>query len=263
MSEIVQFHPSNLLLAALSALDRKALLRHLEFLALPVRMQLELPGKKIDHVYFVEQGIVSITAAHSDAEVGIIGREGMTGLSVMHLDDRSPYGAYMQVEGSGYRIGVDTLLDILRVRVSCHRVLLGFAKAFLVQTSETAVANARASMLQRLARWLLMAEDRLGTAGIPLTHEFLAMMVGTCRPGVTEACHELARRGLIHNARAKIAITDRPGLEGLADGFYGKPEAELRRILANMPQSAVPNRSPHEVGSTVRGVAPCPSLAPR
>ena len=239
MSETGQKQFHNRLLATLPGSDLEFLQKHLQAISLPRRTQLELPNKKIESVYFVESGIVSIvgTTPGSEIEIGIVGREGMTGLSVIHLDDRSPYAAYMQVEGSGQKIAAGVIADAIRRSEACRKAFLGFSRAFMIQTSETAVANARATVLERLARWLLMAHDRLETCEIPLTHEFLAMMMGTRRAGVTEACHELARKQLIDNTRGKIIITDRSGLERFAARFYGVAEQEYVRL---MPQPASP-----------------------
>lgn len=228
---------TNKLLAALPAEIRERLVSHLTFVALPQRMQLEHSSRPIGHVYFIESGIVSITASDSDnpVEIGIIGHEGMSGISVLHGGARSPYGSYMQAEGSGYRLPADILRHFLESEVICRSIFLGFAHAFMIQIAETA---------KRLARWLLMAADRLDGKEIPLTHEFLAMMLGTRRPGVTEACHELARRGLIENRRAKIAIVNRAGLTDLAARFYGVPENELRMILKSSAQARTFARQP-------------------
>jgi CRP-like cAMP-binding protein len=234
MSENGQTPFRNRVLASLPECDLEFLKGHLQPVSLPRRTQLELPNRKIEHVYFVESGIVSIVATTpgSEIEIGIVGREGMTGHSVIHLDDRSPYGAYMQVEGSAQKIAANVVADMVRRSEACRKAFLGFTRAFMVQTSETAVANARATVLERLARWLLMAHDRVETGEIPLTHEFLAMMMGTRRPGVTEACHELARQQLIDNTRGKIIIIDRMGLERFAGHFYGASEHEYARLIS-------------------------------
>jgi CRP-like cAMP-binding protein len=107
---------------------------------------------------------------------------------------------------------------------------LHFAQAFMVQTAHTAVANARGKLEERLARWLLMAHDRVDGDELPLTHEFLALMLGTRRPGVTVAFRLLEQKGLVSTKRALIVIDDRAGLIELAAEFYGVPEAESLRL---------------------------------
>ncbi len=223
----------NNLLSALSAEALAVLGGGLTETALPRRFQLEYPNRKIDHIYFPESGIASIVAPSApgmQVEVGIVGREGMTGISVVHATDRSPYSVYMQVEGAGHRIEAAIVAEAMQRSPECRRVFLGFAQLLLIQVSETAVANARGTIGQRLARWLLMVQDRVGGPEIPLTHEFLALMMGARRPGVTEAIHELSRQGLIAGARGKVDILDRPGLEEHAGRYYGIPEREQRRL---------------------------------
>ena len=101
----------------------------------------------------------------------------------------------------------------------------------MVQTAHTAISNARAKIERRLARWILMAHDRVDGDSLPLTHEFLSLMLGVRRAGVTEALHALATEKLIRSARSEIVVLNRKGLERRACGSYGVPEAELRRLL--------------------------------
>ena len=225
----------NHLLAALPQAVLESISHHFTPVSLPRRTQLEQPDRKIKHVYFLESGICSIVAARSpgiQVEVGIIGKEGMTGLPLVRLNDRSPYSAFMQVEGAAQRIEADMVLGAMERDPECRRVFLGFAQGFFVQVAETAVANAKADVGQRLARWLLMVQDRVGGKDIPLTHEFLSLMMGVRRPGVTGAVQALKRDGLVDGERGKIIIADRVGLEARAGSFYGVPERELERLLA-------------------------------
>ena len=115
-----------------------------------------------------------------------------------------------------------------------RRFLLRFVDCLMIQTSYTAVANVRQRLESRLARWLLMCEDRAGSK-LNITHEFLSIMLGVRRPGVTVAIQVLEGKGLIRASRAKIVIRDREGLIKLADGSYGAPEAEYERLLGNSP----------------------------
>jgi CRP-like cAMP-binding protein len=114
---------------------------------------------------------------------------------------------------------------------SLRGLLLKFAQVFLVQTTQTAIANARAHIDQRLARWILMAHDRTGDNTIRLTHEFVALMLGVRRAGVTEALQSLKRKKLINTGRNQIVVHDRAGIERLAAGYYGVPETEYRRLI--------------------------------
>ena len=109
--------------------------------------------------------------------------------------------------------------------------LLKFVQAFSVQTTHTAICNARAKLDERLARWLLMAQDRIQSDILPLTHEFLSLMLGVRRPGVTVALKALRERGLIAYRRGEITIKDRKGMERVAGEVYGTPESEYRRLI--------------------------------
>jgi CRP-like cAMP-binding protein len=112
-----------------------------------------------------------------------------------------------------------------------HSLLLKYVQVFMVQTAHTAIANARVNIDKRLARWILMAHDRTRDETLPLTHEFLSLMLGVRRAGVTEALQSLKRRKLIDTARNQIVVRNRKGIEQLAQGSYGVPEREYRRLL--------------------------------
>jgi CRP-like cAMP-binding protein len=206
---------------------------HLETVDLPVRKQLESRNKAIEHVYFIEHGFASVVANGTgrSIEVGIIGCEGMTGLSVVMRTDRSPHETFMQVGGDGQRMPSAKLSQALEESPGLHRHLLRFGHAFMVQTAQTALANGRSKIEERLARWLLMANDRLDGDEVPLTHEFLSVMLGVRRPGVTVALDLLEKEGLIQAKRRAIAILDRTGLRKISDGAYGAAEAEFKRLF--------------------------------
>ncbi|TMJ02033.1 MAG: Crp/Fnr family transcriptional regulator [Alphaproteobacteria bacterium] len=224
----------NRLLASLSPKDFELLQAKLEPIELPVRFALERPATPIEHVYFPESGIASVVAVQSHntpVEVGLIGSEGMTGLPVLLGDEQTPNNTYMQVSGHGLRIASDALRKAVAKNASIQNTLLRFVQSFLVQTSHTAIANARARLDERLARWILMAHDRTGTATIPLTHEFLALMLGVRRAGVTETLQALVKKGSIKSARGEVTVLDRAGLEQIASNCYGGPEAEYRRLF--------------------------------
>jgi CRP-like cAMP-binding protein len=224
----------NLLLAALTRDDRDRLQPHLEPIDLELRKSLEQPNKRIDSVYFLDEGIASVVAVQAketNVEIGLIGREGMTGLTIVLGDHRSPHATYIQAAGRGQRITAAELRKALAASATLQTVLMKFVQAFMVQTAHTAIANARARLDQRLARWLLMAHDRLDGNALPLTHEFLALMLGVRRAGVTEALHVLESQSLIRSARGQVVLRDRKGIERRAGGSYGVPEAEYRRLL--------------------------------
>jgi CRP-like cAMP-binding protein len=202
---------------------------------LDLRQMLEPANKSIKHNYFLEQGLASVIAIGNNGhrmEVGIIGREGMTGLSVVTGHDRSPNETFIQVQGTGSRIR-GKLREGMQKSRSLHGTLLNYVHAFMIQTAHTALSNGAATVEQRLARWLLMAQDRLGGDEIPLTHEFLSLMLGVRRAGVTVALNQLDRKGFIRLLRGRIQIVDRDGLIGSANGSYGIPEAAARRTRSS------------------------------
>jgi CRP-like cAMP-binding protein len=212
----------NLILSRLSGADLGLLQPHLEPVDLPLRKVLERRDKAIKAIYFPESGFASVVANGNERpiEVGLIGREGMTGLAVVLGHDRNSNEVYMQAPGHGHRIRANDLRAAINKSVTLHRSFLRYAHAFLEQATRTAVANGRSKIEERLARWLLMADDRLDGPDLPLTHEFLAMMLGVRRPGVTTAVQELEREGVIARRRGRIVITDRGALKKLSNGTY-------------------------------------------
>ena len=137
----------------------------------------------------------------------------------------------MQHRGSGQRIAASTLREAIEQSASLRHMLLRYGHAFLVQTAHTAMANGRSKIEERLARWLLMAHDRIERDELTLTHEFLAVMLGVRRPGVTVALNLLEKSGLIRTERGIIFITDRQGLEEHSNGAYATQEAEFQRLF--------------------------------
>jgi CRP-like cAMP-binding protein len=224
----------NRLLAALAPADFALLRPHLHSTTMALLKDMERPNRQIETVYFMEAGIASVVAVQSDetrVEVGLIGREGMSGIAVVLGGDQSPHSTYIQVAGEAQRITINELRKAMRASEALHGLLLKFAHAFMVQTAQTAIANARAHIDQRLARWILMAHDRTGNTDLPLTHEFLALMLGVRRAGVTEALQSLKRKKLIDTGRNQIMMLNRKGIERAAGHSYGLPEKEYRRLI--------------------------------
>src|SRR4030095_14322761 len=153
-------------LSALTESDLSLLTPHLKPVDLPLRKRLETPQRSIEHVYFPDSGFVSVVAdgaPDQHVEVGLIGREGMTGLAVVLGADRTPNATFVQNAGAGQRIAADRLRDAMGKSSTLQPLLLLYAHTFLIQATQTAKANARSSLDERLARWLLMAHDRLDT----------------------------------------------------------------------------------------------------
>ena len=225
----------NQLLAGLSREDFARLRPHLEPVDLELRRVLIEPNRPIEHVYFHERGYTSVTTnGHgSQIEVGLIGREGMVGVPVALGVRTTPLQFFIQLAGDGLRMTSRDLQEVIEKRPSLHRVLLRYAQVMNVQTSGTAFANAEHTVETRLARWLLMCHDRVDGDDIPITHEFMAMMLGVRRAGVTTATHILEGNGLISAQRGVITVLDRNGLQKFADTAYGLPEAEYARQMVH------------------------------
>src|SRR3954466_12371993 len=234
MAPLQQASVRNRLLAALTPDAFWLLQPHLEPVPLGLRQWVIETQQPIQHVYFPEHGIVSVLADTSQGriEVGLIGPEGMAGLPVVLGIDHSPYGYMVQADGEALRIPAQDLRTAMRHSPSLHSAFLRYTHALMVQTAQTAYANAGFTIEARLARWVLMTDDRLERDDLPLTHDFLAMMLGVRRPGVTLAMQALEGGGLIQAKRGSITVLDRTGLEALAKDAYGLAEAEYARVMA-------------------------------
>jgi CRP-like cAMP-binding protein len=236
MSQLQQMSVRNRLLAALAPDDFGLLQPHLEPVRLEFRQIVIEANEPIQHVSFIERGIVSIlaNAPEGRVEVGIVGREGIVGVPLILGSDRSPYSYLVQAEGEALRITAQDLRTAIQQSPSINAVLGRYIHALLVQTAQTAYANASFNIEARLARWILMTQDRIDGNDLPLTHDFLAMMLGVRRPGVTTATHVLEGAKIIRATRGQITVLDREKLEDLADDSYGIAEAEYARLVAEV-----------------------------
>jgi CRP-like cAMP-binding protein len=243
----------NGLLATLSPENLICLELQLERVPLPVSTRLVEPNTPIEHVYFLVQGIASVVATTLQGrriEAGIIGREGLTGLPVLLGMDRTPQECFIQTAGEGLRIRSDDLRQAMGASPSLQQHLLGFVQAFMIQMGQTALSNGCHSLEQRLARWLLMCHDRVDGDDLSTTHEFLSLMLGVRRAGVTIALQALEDREIIATKRGQITVLNRARLEAAAGDSYGVPEGEYARLIG-LPlcrssseeprQSAAPN----------------------
>jgi len=235
----------NALLRLLNPQDLAALTPNLKRVPLDRNFLLVKANEPITTVYFPEDGVVSIV---SDApqggrtEVGILGREGMSATNLLLGVETSPQETFVQVQGkSALAIPADVILAAFEASAEVRRVLLRYVQAFAEQVVQTAISNAHHSLQERLARWLLMCNDRLDGEEIALTHDFIAMMLAVRRTGVTDAIHILEGLGLIRARRGNITVLDRVRLEAHAGEAYGRPEAEYQRLLG---VAGKPSRSP-------------------
>ena len=190
----------------------------------------------LDAVLFLESGMVSLLATLEDGEqveVGVVGREGLVGLPLVLGDDRSLVEARVQQEGAALRMDAAAVRDEMEASAALRLLLTRYALAFHAQVTLTAGCNARHAIEQRLARWLLIAHDRAGADEFAMTHEFMAMMLGVRRPGVSLAAGVLQKAGLIRYVRGRMAVTDRPGLEAASCECYHTSRREFARLLGD------------------------------
>jgi CRP-like cAMP-binding protein len=227
----------NRLLRTLSPEDFGLLQPHLEHLSVTRGEVLIPPNGPIEHIHFPEHGIGSIVANTNDGrriEVGIFGRDGMSGTPLLLGTDQTPHETFIQVPGAVLRMGADQLRDAIRQSPSLHGLFLRYVQAFQVQTAYTALSNGGYGIEERLARWLLMCHDRLDGDELPLTHEFLGIMLGVRRSSVTLAIQLLEGAQAIEARRGRLTLVDRAKLEGIAGDSYGPPEAEYERLIARI-----------------------------
>jgi CRP-like cAMP-binding protein len=201
---------------------------------LGIRQVIVESNKPISYVCFIESGLASMVAINSDkeaVEVGHLGREGLCGYHLMLKTDRTPHRTFMQVAGSGITVPVEHFMTVVESHRLTRDLLLRYVQSAELQLAHSALANARYGMYVRLARWLLMCHDRLDGDDLPLTHEFLSVMLGVRRSGVTNELHVLEGVHAIKATRGNIRVLDRQKLEEIAGGCYGVPEAEYERLV--------------------------------
>jgi CRP-like cAMP-binding protein len=221
----------------LSALPRKDFARlrrgHLTTVTLERKDPVWEPNQTIEVVYFPLDAVVSVLAVADSGvvEVATIGNEGVVGLPVFLGAERSPGRAFCQVPGRAERLAAQVFLREARKAGALRRLLQLYTQGFMVQVSQATVCNRLHSAEQRLARWLLIVADRVGREEFPLTHEFMAQMLGVRRATVTETAGALQRASLIRYRRGAITIRDRTGLEQAACECYRIVRDEFDRLL--------------------------------
>ncbi|HKM61652.1 MAG TPA: Crp/Fnr family transcriptional regulator [Acidisphaera sp.] len=228
----------NELLAALPADILAQLLPKLAPVDLPRRQSLYVMDHAIDAVFFIESGMASLVRQLDDgvqAEVGIIGREGMLGIPLLHGVETSFTDCFMQLPGDGLRMPAAAFRQELATNPALRALLLRYAEAQSDQVAQTAACNGRHGLEQRLARWLLMAHDRADGDVLPLTQEFMAMMLGVHRPSITITAGILQRAGLIRYASGVITIVDRPSLEAAACECHRVVRRRFERLMGTPP----------------------------
>ena len=213
----------NSILRSIPENEYDLLQEHLEPLDLPPQHILHESGERIEFAYFLNRGMASLVVLTSDGrsvEVAIVGKEGIVGTPLGVGLSRGPHRAVMQIAGSGVRVKSVVLGDTLRSAPDMRLIWNRYVLIQGLQIAQIAACNRLHEIEQRLARWLLMCQDRIDSEMLLVTHEFLAQMLGTGRPSVSLAAGILQRGGLIENTRGAVTILNRTGLEAAACECY-------------------------------------------
>jgi CRP-like cAMP-binding protein len=213
----------NALLTALGPAEYSRLLEGAENVELELRTVLYEANAPITNVFFLTRGVASIIAPVGDGasvEVGTVGNEGFVGLPLLFGVDREPAKAFIQVADGGIRVTAAAFQSAVAESAALRKLFLRYAQSFFSQVSQSSACNRAHSIEERCARWLLMTHDRVFADEFPLTHEFLALMLGVRRAGVTVAAGTLQKAGFIEYTHGRITIIDRKGLEDAACPCY-------------------------------------------
>ncbi|MBV8778399.1 MAG: Crp/Fnr family transcriptional regulator [Alphaproteobacteria bacterium] len=225
----------NRLLASLSPVDFAELASDLHPVALPKKQIVYDVGSPLDQIYFIEDGLASVLTMMEDgssSEVGMVGPEGLIGVSALLGGKTSAQHIVIQLPGTAFRIPAATCKAVFDNNPRVRAVLLRFVEDLLNLSAQTAACNRLHQVEQRTARWLLMSSDRTDSQVLRLTQEFLAAMLGVRRSGISEAAAELQRSGLIRYRRGEITIVDRAGLERTACECYDLDRRRVERLLS-------------------------------
>jgi CRP-like cAMP-binding protein len=213
----------NRILDAVTDAEFRVLHSHLEFLSLSHHCILHEPGRNLKYVYFPNSGLISLVVAMEDGktvEAAVVGREGAAGLPSAVSLMRSPLREVVQIPGEAFRVNVAALRSILNSAPNLQMTLSRYAIVQGIQVAQTAACNRLHDLEQRLARWLLMAQDRVASASLFITHDFLATMLGTDRPSVSLAAGILQKKRTIAYTRGAVKILNRRKLENSACECY-------------------------------------------
>ena len=223
-------HIHNEILLRLPRKECEMLLSKLEFVRLKIHHVLHEPGDTLKSAYFCNTGLISILSVFPDGksvEVGLVGKEGFIGLPLVAGFRTAPTRAMAQLEATAFRVDGAALIVALRQCPELGRQLQRFSQMMNLQATQIAACNRLHEVDERLARWLLMTADRVGSNSVPLTQEFLGQMLGTRRSSVTVAAGILQKAGLIAHTRGDLTITNRPKLEAAACDCYGMMQRQI------------------------------------
>lgn len=205
----------------------------LEFVYLPTRRILCEAGTRIEHVYFMEEGLASLLTTMADGtsiEIGMIGREGLAGIAALLGGEVSAQRVIVQVAGTAHRMDLASCRTAFEQSAAVRDGLLHYSEFLFNLSAQTAACNSLHSVEQRCARWLLLSSDRIQSGSVPITHEFLSSMLGVRRVGVTTTVGNLERSGLIQSERGRITIVERDTLEATSCECYRADRARFDRL---------------------------------
>src|ERR1700681_4392439 len=215
---------SNKILLSISDKEYALIRPHLEFLSMPHHLSLYEPGQPLEFVHFPNTGMVSLVIATEDGktvEVGEVGREGFSGIQAAVGINRNQVREIVQIAGDGFRVRMGALKSVLQSAPELQRILIRYAVVQGMQFAQTAACNRLHNIEQRLARWLLITQDRVDSPMLAITHDFLATMLGTDRPTVSLAAGILQKEKIIEYTRGAVKIVNRKKLEDSACECYG------------------------------------------
>ena len=217
-------HPvTNNLLLSLPDHEFDLVRGELEFLDLPDHLDLHLPVQDVQYAYFPNRGMISLVVATEDGrtvEVGVVGREGFSGAALAVGLRTSSVREVVQIAGDGFRIGAEAVAKLMRTAPEMRMTMGRYAVILGMQISQTAACNRLHTVEQRLARWLLVTRDRVDSGFLPITHDFLATMLGTDRPTVSLAASTMQKQGILEYKRGAVKIVDRKKLQERACECY-------------------------------------------
>jgi CRP-like cAMP-binding protein len=226
----------NRLLAALPREELEELRPHFERVSLPHGQHAIVPDEPIRDVYFPLNCLLSLVTTMEDGssvESGSIGREGMSGVPVLLDAGRTPMPTFVQVPGEAVRMRAEVMKQAYDERPAVRRLLNRYIHAVIVTGSQASACNRLHRLEERFCKWLLMSCDGVGSDEVDLTHDYLAIMMGVRRAGVTEAAGKAQEMGLISYRRGHVSITDRAGLEACACECYRRTRDEYQRLFAS------------------------------
>jgi CRP-like cAMP-binding protein len=240
--EGISLRPRNVILAQLPEDEYAPLAKFLVPVDLPLQKELSQPNSLIEYVYFLNSGLIStdaITERGEQVEVGVIGREGFSGLPALLDQPQMSHSVLIQGSGDGFRIRSSIVRDEFLKGGMFQQIVHAFAYLQLVQVTQSVLCNRMHEVEARLARWLLTSADRMESESLNLTQEFLSQMLGVQRSTVTVAAGELQRAGMIGYSRGRINILNRPALTKVSCECYGIVASSYERILKFGPDGSL------------------------